>query len=80
MPERASTVALTERERVVLQALVEGGSHTEIAQRLFVSPNTVKSQLRSLYRKLDVTRREEVLSAAYAQGLLEHTAALKSVM
>lgn len=71
VPEHATTAALTERERVVLRALVDSSSHAAIADRLVVSPNTVKSQLRSIYRKLGVTRREDALAAAYAQGLFD---------
>ncbi|MFB2599957.1 LuxR C-terminal-related transcriptional regulator [Herbiconiux sp. P17] len=42
-----------------------------MASALFVSINTVKSQLRSLYRKLGVASREEALVAAAERGLLE---------
>lgn len=62
--------ALTAREAVVLHALTRTGSATEIAEALVVSPNTVKSQLRSLYRKLGVTSRPEALDAARRLGLL----------
>ena len=62
--------ALTAREAVVLHALTRTGSAAEIAETLVVSPNTVKSQLRSLYRKLGVTSRPEALDAARRLGLL----------
>nr|NLD40610.1 response regulator transcription factor [Actinomycetales bacterium] len=41
-----------------------------IAKRLGVSVNTVKSQLRSSYRKLGVSSREEAVTAAIGLGLL----------
>lgn len=63
-------VQLTEREHVVLQALVTTSSTSEIAAALFVSVNTVKSQLRSLYRKLGASSRDEALRRAGDQGLL----------
>jgi len=62
--------ALTERELAVLAALVETGVTAEIADRLFVSPNTVKSQMRTLYRKLGVHTREAALVRAVAVGYL----------
>lgn len=60
----ATVVELSEREVAVLQVLATGVPVDLVAQRLFVSVNTVKSQLRSLYRKLGVTSR----GAAVAEG------------
>ena len=61
--------ALTKRELLVLHALNETSQTAVIAEKLFVSPNTVKSQLRSLYRKLGATSRAEALSIAHERGL-----------
>src|SRR5690606_17216964 len=61
---------LTVRETVVLQALTASGSANDIADELGVSVHTVKSQLRTLYRKLDVSSREGALAAAHRHGLL----------
>ena len=63
-------VTLTPREAEVLGQLREASSHAEIAARLGVSSNTVKSQLRSLYGTLGASTRDEALRAAYLQGLL----------
>jgi LuxR family maltose regulon positive regulatory protein len=41
-----------------------------IAEALFVSQNTVKTQLRSIYRKLGVSSRDEAVREARRQGLL----------
>ncbi|GAA4425446.1 hypothetical protein GCM10023169_23070 [Georgenia halophila] len=71
LPSRATSVTLTERERVVLRALVESNSTSDIAARLVVSPNTVKTQLRSLYRKLNVRGRDDAIAVAYHLGLLD---------
>ncbi|WP_194420360.1 LuxR C-terminal-related transcriptional regulator [Microbacterium abyssi] len=65
---------LTERERVILHELVESTNVNDIAERLHVSANTVKSQRRTLYRKLGATSRDEALAAAIAHGLLAPTA------
>lgn len=52
---------LTRRELEVLLALRTKSSVREISQQLFLSPNTVKTHLRNLYRKLGVNTREEAL-------------------
>ncbi|RUR01488.1 helix-turn-helix transcriptional regulator [Labedella endophytica] len=62
---------LTAREREVLTLLVSGLSVSVIAKRLVVSPNTVKKQRASIYRKLGATTREEAAIAAIARGLLD---------
>ena len=66
----ATRAALTPREAEVLDQLRSTASFAEIAANLSVSANTVKSQVRSLYRKLGVSNRDEALRAAYIQGLL----------
>ncbi len=71
LPEMAATVPLSPRERSVLAELVSGASVAEIAARLFVSQNTVKSQLRSAYRKLGVANRAEAEQAVARLGLLD---------
>jgi len=68
VPRRS--VRLTSREQVILQALLEEPSSSVIADRLHVSSNTVKSQLRSLYKKLDVHSRSDALAVASSMGLM----------
>ena len=60
------TVALTDRELAVLQLLPSMMSNEQIAGELFVSVNTVKVHLKSLYRKLGVTSRREAVMAGTA--------------
>ena len=62
-------VALTPRETEVLRHLRATASLAEIAATLSVSSNTVKTQARTLYRKLGVASRDEALRAAQLQGL-----------
>ena len=59
----------TRRERVVLSELAEDVTLEEIATRLFVTRNTVKSQVRSVYRKIGVSTRAEAVAWAEAAGL-----------
>ncbi|MFK3834848.1 LuxR C-terminal-related transcriptional regulator [Microbacterium sp. NPDC087868] len=60
---------LTRREREVLRLVLTGDSADRIAARLFVSRNTVKSQLASINRKLGVTSREQLIALARAAPL-----------
>ncbi|KQS96944.1 helix-turn-helix domain-containing protein [Cellulomonas sp. Leaf395] len=61
--------ALTQRERVVMGELAEDITLEEIAARLWVTRNTVKSQLRSAYRKIGVSTRAEAVAWARAHGI-----------
>ncbi len=60
---------LTRRERVVLAELAEDVTLEEIATQLFVTRNTVKSQVRSVYRKIGVSTRAEAVAWAEAHGI-----------
>jgi LuxR family transcriptional regulator, maltose regulon positive regulatory protein len=63
-------IQLTAREADVLDELALGSSYTEIAQALFITENTVKTHLMSLYRKLGVEKRSAALRVARSVGLL----------
>ena len=56
--------ALSEREREVLKALSRGLSNSEIADKLFISINTVKSHLKNIYDKIQVKNRTQALTKA----------------
>jgi LuxR family maltose regulon positive regulatory protein len=60
---------LTVREIDILQRLGALSTNEEIAADLFLSPNTVKTHLKSLYRKLEVTRRSDAFRRGRALGL-----------
>lgn len=62
---------LSPAELRVLHFLPTHLSLREIAEELFVSPNTVKSHARSVYRKLDVSSRAEAVACAREAGLLD---------
>lgn len=61
---------LTPRELEVLEQLALGGGNADLARSLFVSENTVKTHLASIYRKLDVDRRVDALREARSRGLI----------
>ena len=64
------TVALSERETVILEAVARGLSNREIGRELWISEQTVKFHLRNLYRKLGVSSRTEAARYAYRSGLV----------
>ncbi len=61
---------LSPQEQRVLGLLAEGHSNSEIADALVVSPNTVKTQLRQIYRKLGATSRADAVRIARELALL----------
>jgi LuxR family maltose regulon positive regulatory protein len=64
------TEPLSPQERRVLRFLAAGLSNADIARELVVSPNTIKTQLQSLYRKLAVGNRQDAVTAARELDLL----------
>lgn len=52
---------LTAREREILQYLAEGHNGSYIAGVLFISPNTARTHIHNIYRKLDISSREDIL-------------------
>ena len=67
---RGGDEALTEREHAVLSLLPGPLSQREIAKALYVTPNTLKTHLRAVYRKLDAESRHEAVVRARERGLL----------
>lgn len=61
---------LTPREKEVLTGLVEGLDYKEIAEKLFVSPNTVRNQISSIYQKLHVTSKVDAVKLAIKNRLV----------
>jgi two-component system response regulator DesR len=61
---------LSEREQDVLGLIASGATNREIAERLHLSPWTVKEYTGTVYRKLDVRNRAEAVQRAQRLGLL----------
>jgi len=64
------TLGISGRELEVLGLLAAGGSNKEIARRLEVSPNTVKTHLTKLFAKLEARRRTEAIQKARELGMI----------
>lgn len=69
-PEAQRTLGLSAREMEVLGLIAGGLSNKEIAARLNVSPNTVKTHVARVLEKLEVSRRTAALARARELGLL----------
>jgi DNA-binding NarL/FixJ family response regulator len=61
---------LTDREREVLQLLAEGERNDDIAQRLFISPQTVQTHVRNVLAKLGVHSKLEAVAFAVKHGAI----------
>lgn len=69
-PKAVDSLGISPRELVVLQELAAGHSNKEIARRLEVSPNTVKTHLARLYEKLGAERRTDAVNRARELGII----------
>jgi LuxR family maltose regulon positive regulatory protein len=61
---------LTSRELTVMRMLTGTGTLREIGSELAVSPNTLKTHCRTIYRKLGVTSRAQAVARARERGLI----------
>lgn len=63
-------MTLTDRHKDILRLLVDGASNREMAERLFISENTVKSHLKQMFTNFGVTKRAVLLQRARLLGLI----------
>jgi len=68
--KEVTRLGLSSRELEVLQLMAEGCSNGEIAARLFVSLNTVKTHTSNLFAKMDVKRRTQAIELAKRISLI----------
>ncbi len=62
--------ALTERELIVLRLVAVGASNSEIADKLYISVNTVKTHIRNILDKLQLENRTQAATFAMDRGLI----------
>ncbi len=73
-PQPAEPSLISPRELEVLRCVANGMGNVETAQTLFVSVSTVKTQMRSLFNKLGVNDRTNLLLEAFRRNLLDKPA------
>jgi len=69
--QRLKDLGITKRELEILQLIAEGMSNREIAEKLFVSENTVKTHSSRLFDKLSARRRTQAVQIAKEIGLIK---------
>lgn len=62
--------SLTEREIEILEQLAQGLTRAQIAEQLFISLSTVKTQLQSIYRKLEVSSAADAIFEGERRGII----------
>lgn len=68
--EKLDELGISPREHEILTLIAAGLSNREIAERLFVSENTVKTHLARLFEKLNAKRRTQAVQIAKESGLI----------
>lgn len=69
-PKAQETLGISPRELTILQEIAAGRSNKEIAARLNVSPNTVKTHIANLFEKLQARRRTDAINKARELGIV----------
>lgn len=61
---------LSEREVDILRHLINGLDYRQISERLFISPNTVRTHISNIYKKLHVNNKAQAIKMAYKKGIV----------
>ncbi len=69
-PSSLTVEPLTNRELDVLELLAQRLRNKEIAEKLFISPETVRTHLQNIYQKIDVCNRSQAVASAVTLGIL----------
>jgi DNA-binding CsgD family transcriptional regulator len=62
---------LTQRERDVLRHVAQGSRNREIAERLFISEETVKAHIKHIMEKLGATHRTQAVAIGLRRGIIQ---------
>ena len=68
--ETGERYGLSIREKEILASLAEGNSYKIIADKLFISIDTVRSHIRNIYKKLHVHNQSEAVAKAFKDGII----------
>lgn len=68
---RFPATLLTAREREILDLLVQGMTNQDIAQAIYISPNTVRNHVVNILNKLGVNSRQAAVASAYQLGMVQ---------
>jgi DNA-binding NarL/FixJ family response regulator len=71
LAEHAADAPLTERERDVLRHVAQGSRNREIAERLFISEETVKVHVKHIMEKLGATHRTQAVAIGLRRGIIQ---------
>jgi DNA-binding NarL/FixJ family response regulator len=71
LPGREGIEMLTAREREILQLLADGMSNADVAERLFISQETVKSHVRHILTKLEADTRTHAVAIALREAMID---------
>jgi DNA-binding NarL/FixJ family response regulator len=71
LPGRDKDDMLTQREREILQLLADGMSNADVAERLFISQETVKSHVRHILTKLEADTRTHAVAIALREAMID---------
>jgi DNA-binding NarL/FixJ family response regulator len=71
LPPRERDELLTAREREILQLLADGMSNADVARRLVISQETVKSHVRHILAKLEADTRTQAVAIALRESIIE---------
>lgn len=64
-PRKKEEETLTPRQRQIVQAIVDGDSYKMIADKFMIKPNTVADHIRTIYRKLHIHSKSELISKSF---------------
>lgn len=68
--ERFNNPILTHREKELLNGIADGHTDKRLADKLFISPHTVRTHLKNIYEKLNAHSKVEAVMKAIKEGII----------